>query len=356
MMKKLLAILLLCLLPTLAHAQKTKATLTTEINTNLASGTSITATILRTTIIDIVNSYIDANGGSSLPCATHQWIAAIATLSSVTCTQPNVVDLTGFGTGVQNALTTNLNAAGGIVSPTPANAGDIIYWSGTDWALLAANNSGTQFLQETAAGVPSWATVAGSGTVTTITAGAGISLTSGATCTTTCTVATTTMVLLNTLTASTSATLQDTTSLTNTYSVYELEFVNLVPATTSVSAELQVHSGGAYKTTGYITTGFAPNGTAINSITPTTFIPLSLSTFANTGIGASGLSGKIRVYAPSVANIHTWAGLFMHTNGTAAFPFTTTGVWNTSGAVDGFQFLFSSGNITSGTINIYGIK
>jgi len=33
-----------------------------------------------------------------------------------------------------------------------------------------------------------------------------------------------------------------------------------------------------------------------------------------------------------------------------------TGYWNANGAVDGFQVLFSSGSITSGTIKIYGIQ
>ena len=145
-MKKLL-VFLMCLLPALAaHAQKTKTVLTTEVNTNLASGTAITAATLRATIIDIINSYVDANGGSTLPCATHNWVNAIATLSSVNCTQPNVVDLTGFGAGVQNALTSDLNVAGGIPSPAPVNVGDLIYWNGTAWALLPANNSGTQVL------------------------------------------------------------------------------------------------------------------------------------------------------------------------------------------------------------------
>lgn len=74
------------------------------------------------------------------------------------------------------------------LAPTPTRIGDVLFWNGTAWVTLAGNNSGTQFLQETSAGVPSWATVAGTGTLTTLTAGAGISFSSGATCTTSCTV------------------------------------------------------------------------------------------------------------------------------------------------------------------------
>jgi hypothetical protein len=58
MMKKLLIALML-LLPATAHAQKTKTVLTTEVNTNLASGSNITAATLRGTLLDMINSYVD---------------------------------------------------------------------------------------------------------------------------------------------------------------------------------------------------------------------------------------------------------------------------------------------------------
>src|SRR5690348_10699019 len=60
--------------------------------------------------------------------------------------------------------------------------------------------------------------------------------------------------LLNTLTASASASLSDTTSLTSTYSEYEIVFANLIPATNNDTCSFLVHSGGAFKSTGYLTT------------------------------------------------------------------------------------------------------
>lgn len=54
------------------------------------------------------------------------------------------------------------------LAPTPTRAGDLIYWNGTHYVTVAGNNSGTQVLQENASGVPSWATVAGTGTVTNV--------------------------------------------------------------------------------------------------------------------------------------------------------------------------------------------
>jgi len=47
------------------------------------------------------------------------------------------------------------------IAPTPTRAGDIIYYNGSNWANVAGNNSGTQVLQETSGGIPSWAASGG---------------------------------------------------------------------------------------------------------------------------------------------------------------------------------------------------
>ena len=60
------------------------------------------------------------------------------------------------------------------IFPTPTRAGDIAYWNGSAWVTLPGNNSGTQVLQQTSAGVPSWTTVAGTGTVTSVTCNGGL--------------------------------------------------------------------------------------------------------------------------------------------------------------------------------------
>lgn len=94
----LAAVALLCAV-TPAYAQKTKSALTTEINTNWPDQTvgQITPALLRSTVIDIVNSYYDLGGVTSLACAAHQWVAGLPTLSSLTCTQPSISDLQSIG-------------------------------------------------------------------------------------------------------------------------------------------------------------------------------------------------------------------------------------------------------------------
>jgi hypothetical protein len=91
------ALALVCALAAPAQAQKTKTVLTTEVNTNWPDNVvgAINPEILRSTVIDILNSYYDLNGGTSLSCAAHQWIAGLPTLSSITCTQPAFSDISG---------------------------------------------------------------------------------------------------------------------------------------------------------------------------------------------------------------------------------------------------------------------
>jgi hypothetical protein len=58
---------------------------------------------------------------------------------------------------------TTAPAALSALMPTPTRTGDIIYWSGSNWVAVAGNNSGTQCLQESNVGIPSWASCASSG-------------------------------------------------------------------------------------------------------------------------------------------------------------------------------------------------
>jgi hypothetical protein len=108
--------------------------------------------------------------------------------------------------------------------------GSVVYRNATGWVSLPPGVLG-QLLSTGGGGAnPSWITANGTGTVTSVTCGAGLT---GGTFSTigTCAVQSNILnnVLLNTLTASNSATLSDTTSLTSTYSVYEIVFENIIP-------------------------------------------------------------------------------------------------------------------------------
>lgn len=122
-------------------------------------------------------------GVNSITSAAHNWVAYIDTAGLPHQSQPAIGDVSGWGTGVATALGNSLNASGGLVgftgafaniAPTPTRAGDILYWNGSSWTTLAGNNSGTQVLQETSSGVPSWATITGTGTVSQINTAGGL--------------------------------------------------------------------------------------------------------------------------------------------------------------------------------------
>lgn len=165
--------------------------------------------------------------------------------------------------------------------------------------------------------------------------------------------ATTSPVLLNTLTASASATLADTTSLTSSYTAYDIVFENLLPATVNTTLQLQVQSGGTFQTTGYTGVNFSV-GSGTTIINPTTFIQISQATAVqNTG---NGVSGTVRIYTPSTATApKAITGQATHYNTVLYALCMISGSWQANGAVTGFQVSFSSGNITSGVIKIYGV-
>ena len=152
-------------------------------------------------------------------------------------------------------------------------------------------------------------------------------------------------ILLNTLVAANSATLQDVTSLTLGYNEYSMVFENIVPVTTAVSFELQVQSGGTFQTTGYINSA----GTLTNCIDL-----LQAATLANTA--GIGFSGSVTLFGKTnAATINQARGAGSYLNSSAGVSNSVcAGWWNTAGALTGLQFRMSSGNISTGTIKIYG--
>lgn len=152
-------------------------------------------------------------------------------------------------------------------------------------------------------------------------------------------------VILNTIAANGSATLSDTTSFTKafaggkTFRKFVLDFDHLIFSAADTLG-LLVHSGGAFKSSGY---------DSVASIT--TYILLS-GTADNT---ASGINGSVCVRSPGLNAISPWDGQVVSDNaGTLAIkqPF---GAWGTPGAIDGFQlFCVGGATINSGNVYVYG--
>ena len=153
-------------------------------------------------------------------------------------------------------------------------------------------------------------------------------------------------VLLNTLTANNSVSLSDTASIRTAYNDYMIVFENIVPATNNVHFELLVQSGGIFQVTGYLN----------NAGGITTYLDLNQgATLSNTA--GIGFSGRVRIYnvnSITANKLVTIEATF--NNGGAANAVAGGGWWNGGVTpVTGFQFVMSAGNISTGTIKIYGL-
>jgi hypothetical protein len=99
-------------------------------------------------------------------------LASIPAFATCGSENPNCIVVTrppGDSTGAAASTAFVTNAISTFTAfPSPTRAGDVIYWNGSSWVTLPGNNSGTQFLQETSSGVPSWATVSNAGTLVSI--------------------------------------------------------------------------------------------------------------------------------------------------------------------------------------------
>ena len=168
-MRKLFAVILcLVVFSAPSYAQQTKAALTTEINTNWPDNNTgaITPALLRSTVIDIVNSYQDLNGTSAFNCGVHQWLNAFASLSVPSCQQPNFTDLLGgiatpqIGGGIN--ASTNTFLRGDLTWQTPSGSGTVTEQKNT--AGAAMTTSGNCDNTSTNAGSPCQYNFAGSST------------------------------------------------------------------------------------------------------------------------------------------------------------------------------------------------
>jgi hypothetical protein len=161
--------------------------------------------------------------------------------------------------------------------------------------------------------------------------------------------------------ANNSATLDITTGLDNTYDRYELELINLLPASNNVTAFLRIGTGagptwqsgaGAYnshlRTMGTVSsTEVLGGGNAI-----------WLSNTANVGnIAGGGISGTLRFYNPDAANFSRFEiNTITISDAAASQANVGGGVYLTASAITGLRFLFSSGNINSGSIRLLGYR
>ena len=181
------------------------------------------------------------------------------------------------------------------------------------------------------------------------------------------------MTLIKTLTASSSSTLSfvDGSSdvvLDSTYPIYVFKFINIHPATDNAEFTFQgsTDGGSNYNTTATTTFFESYNlenassqgltyQTSFDSAQSTSYLNL----IANVGNNDDqSCSGTLTLYNPSST---TFVKHFMCDSHNAqgldrAYRTFVAGYFNNTNDIDAVSFKFSSGNIDSGTIKLYGIK
>lgn len=177
-------------------------------------------------------------------------------------------------------------------------------------------------------------------------------------------------VLLDTQTASASASLDFTTGIDSTYDRYELEIVDLVPATDAVSLYLRVSTdgGSSYKSgasdydwahyrigAGVATATSGPEYGSGNA-----FIRPSGTSTQGLGNAATdaAYNGLIRFTSPddaARAQQFQYDAVYGGAGGNTR-RLMGSGMYRAATAINGLRLLMSSGNITSGYAKLYGVR
>lgn len=213
--------------------------------------------------------------------------------------------------------------------------GDIIYRGASAWSRLAKGTAGQFLRQNSGLTAPEWAF-------------------SGA------------RVLLATKTASASATLDFTEFNNAVYKWYEFEFDGLLPATDTATLRMRfsTNAGSSYDAGAsdysYGNVVMEDSGTPQNdNSSGATFISLHNGYSGGLGnaAGELGVTGTIKLYgAGSAASKTKVSGLLLAENAAGRLASSSvSGRRMTAQDTDAVRFLMSAGNITSGTIRMYGL-
>ena len=167
------------------------------------------------------------------------------------------------------------------------------------------------------------------------------------------------LVLLEQHTASASATLDFTSFISATYDDYLFRIVGIVPATNNVDFWMRLSVAGVFDSgANYVNTHalVASTGDTAVKATLAAFVVRNAAEIQNGS--AYGLSGQLDLFNHQSTTLGKRIGGNIRWSGAGPNYINSImdGYWTTSGsAVDGVRFLFSSGNIASGTIRVYGI-
>jgi hypothetical protein len=180
-------------------------------------------------------------------------------------------------------------------------------------------------------------------------------------------IATGNMVLISSQTASNSASISFTTGIDSTYKEYQFYFINIKPATsgTNFTFNGSTDSGSNYNVTktssafrayhneGDSYTGLNYSGAGLSQSTSFQVICDGMEALSDSNGG-----GYLSIFNPSSTTyVKNYMSSFNIIEPTPECNIMHVGGYmNTTSAINAIQFKFSSGNISDGTILMYGIK
>ncbi len=175
------------------------------------------------------------------------------------------------------------------------------------------------------------------------------------------------LTLLQTQTASSSATIDFTSGIDSTYKEYIFKLYDIHPTNDGVDIRVNFRDGGssfdATKTSTFFW-AYHDEGGSTTILQYSTGRDLAQSTSANAlsgNIGAdndqSGVT-TLHLFDPSNTTFvkHYIATSNVYEDGDYTINSYSAGYCNTTSAIDGVQFIMSSGTIQSGTIKMYGVS
>ena len=169
---------------------------------------------------------------------------------------------------------------------------------------------------------------------------------------------------LTTATASSSASLDFTSLITSTYDVYLIMLDEIMPATNAADLYLLLSgdNGSSFSSSNYayvtdtLTKHNHGDSVSRSSTSARGLAQIQLMNSAATNQGA-GISGPIYLFSPLNTSLQPslrWS-FIGNDNGVNLKVLDGAAKEETSSARDAFQIKFSSGNIASGTVRVYGI-
>lgn len=287
--------------------------------------------------------YAQSNPGV-FSCAANQWMNAVGIGGVQTCAQPAFSNISGTaqvgqgGTGITSGTSGGVLAFTGtttIASSGLLAANGVMLGGGAGVAPSTVTPFGTAALVSNGAGVPAWTGAALTGQVLSGNTGNAP------------TFQTASWSFIEVLTASSSASLT-TSTFTAAYDDYVFVIDNIVPATDGAVFNATVESGGSFQATTYKN----------NDGTTTTNIALSLLLSNTAGQGVGGEAWLKNVNSTSVNKMMTGRDMYWVTQTSLTFATSNmAGFWNGGqGAVTRVRFQMSSGNISTGSIKVYGLR